>query len=183
MAVVKTPAELNAINHLPPAFWPAAYIAAMLVSAVYFGWLAWRLKKGAAARLVFWRALAWIFGTVLLAASILPVLWVVDFLAFSEHNPSSIRACIEVARHNARSVRTALTTEMWETINTAWLEVQRFDTAGVDPLTLVRLIETVKLALLAFDGAAHRTQLREATYWFMRLGTSIERAVMSFRMV
>ena len=82
MAAVKTTAELNAINHLPPAFWPAAYIAAMLVSAVYFGWLAWRLKKGAAAGLVFWRAVAWVCGTVLLAASILPVLWVVDFLAF-----------------------------------------------------------------------------------------------------
>ena len=45
---------------------------------------------------------------------------VTDFLAFSPDNPSSIRSCFEVARTNARSVRTALTTDMWESINTAW---------------------------------------------------------------
>src|ERR1700742_3127019 len=49
-----------------------------------------------------------------------------DFLAFSTDNPSSIRNCFEVARTNARAVRTALTSEMWEAINTAWLELRRF---------------------------------------------------------
>src|SRR4029078_5139267 len=42
---------------------------------------------------------------------------VTDFLAFSPDNPSSIRSCFEVARSNARSVRTALTMEMWDAIN------------------------------------------------------------------
>src|SRR3989440_11197692 len=42
---------------------------------------------------------------------------VVDFLSFSPDNPSSIRNCIENARLNSRSVRTALTGEMWDTIN------------------------------------------------------------------
>src|SRR6201995_1266738 len=51
---------------------------------------------------------------------------VTEFLAFSSDNPSSIRNCFEVARQNARSVRTALTIEMWEAINTAWLELKRF---------------------------------------------------------
>ena len=49
---------------------------------------------------------------------------VYDFLAFSTHNPSSIRACIETARENARAIRTALTTEMWDAINGAWLELR-----------------------------------------------------------
>ena len=49
---------------------------------------------------------------------------VTDFLAFSPDNPSSIRNCFEVARANARAVRTALTVEMWEAINGAWLELQ-----------------------------------------------------------
>ena len=44
---------------------------------------------------------------------------VVDFLSFSLDNPSSIRNCIENARLNSRSVRTALTSEMWDTINGA----------------------------------------------------------------
>ena len=50
---------------------------------------------------------------------------VIDFLAFSADNPSSIRSCIEVARNNARAVRTALTMEMWDAINGAWLDLKR----------------------------------------------------------
>ena len=42
---------------------------------------------------------------------------VTDFLCFSTANPSSIRNCLEVARTNARAVRTALTVEMWDAIN------------------------------------------------------------------
>ena len=50
---------------------------------------------------------------------------VTDFLAFSTDNPSSIRNCFEAARTNARAVRTALTSEMWDAINGAWLELKR----------------------------------------------------------
>ena len=49
---------------------------------------------------------------------------VIEFLAFSPDNPSSIRNCFEMARTNARAVRTALTIEMWDAINGAWLELQ-----------------------------------------------------------
>src|ERR1700753_678605 len=49
---------------------------------------------------------------------------VVDSLSFSTANPSSIKNCIEAARLNSRSVRTALTSEMWDTINSAWIELQ-----------------------------------------------------------
>ena len=49
-----------------------------------------------------------------------------DFLAFSTANTSSIRSCFELARGNARAVRTALTVEMWDSINTTWLELKRF---------------------------------------------------------
>ena len=50
---------------------------------------------------------------------------VTEFLAFSTDNPSSIRNCIETARLNARAVRTALTIEMWDAINSAWLELKQ----------------------------------------------------------
>src|SRR5437868_13910234 len=46
---------------------------------------------------------------------------VVDYLSFSADNPSSIRNCIEAAGLNSRSVRTALTSELWDTINSAWI--------------------------------------------------------------
>ncbi len=98
------------------------------------------------------------------------------FLALDPENPSSIRSCLEAARTNARAVRTSLTIETWESINDAWHEVQRFGVAMPDSPTLVRIVDAIRQRLLMFDGAAHRTQLREATYWFMRLGTAIERA-------
>src|SRR5258705_13117130 len=49
---------------------------------------------------------------------------VVDYLSFSTSNPSSIKNCIENARLNSRSVRTALTNEMWDTINGARIDLQ-----------------------------------------------------------
>ena len=52
-----------------------------------------------------------------------------EFLAFSPDNPSSIRSCLELARSNARAVRTALTAEMWEAINSAWLRAASATTA------------------------------------------------------
>src|SRR6266567_4377734 len=81
---------------------------------------------------------------------------VVEYLAFSPSNPSSIKNCIEAARLNSRSVRTALTSEMWDTINSAWIELQE--------------------ASLRFDGSAYRTMLRNDAYWFSRLGLHLERA-------
>ena len=55
---------------------------------------------------------------------------VVEYLSFNAANPSSIKNCIEAARLNSRSVRTALTSEMWDTINSAWIELQEFWSKG-----------------------------------------------------
>jgi uncharacterized alpha-E superfamily protein len=99
-----------------------------------------------------------------------------DFLAFSPHNPSSIRSCIETARDNARAVRTALTTQMWQTINSAWLELRRFDNATMTREEFTGFLDWVKTVSLTFDGSAYRTMLRKDAYWFTRLGTAVERA-------
>lgn len=101
---------------------------------------------------------------------------VIQFLAFSDKNPSSIRQCLEIARFNARAVRTALTVEMWETINGAWLELQRMDHSILSPARLSRFTEWVKDISLRFDGSGYRTMLRNDAYWFSRLGIFLERA-------
>ncbi|GAB5511028.1 MAG: alpha-E domain-containing protein [Hyphomicrobiales bacterium] len=101
---------------------------------------------------------------------------VVDFLAFSEANPSSIRSCLEAARANARSVRTALTIEMWETINAAWLELKRYRTFGQSRAELLEFIRFVKQVALTVDGIAHRSMLRNDGFSFFQLGSAIERA-------
>jgi len=101
---------------------------------------------------------------------------VTEFLAFSTANPSSIRNCLDVARTNARAVRTALTTEMWDAINGGWLELKRIATAQAMPEELRRFLRLVQECSLRFDGSAYRTMLRNDAYWFSRLGLFIERA-------
>ncbi|KLK91992.1 A alpha-helical domain with a conserved ER moti [Microvirga vignae] len=101
---------------------------------------------------------------------------VIEFLAFSEENPSSIQSCFNTARQNARSVRSALTSEMWEAINSAWLDLRRYSTKKIDVEELPRFLNLVKEASLRYDGSAMRTMLRNDAYWFSRLGVYIERA-------
>jgi uncharacterized alpha-E superfamily protein len=107
----------------------------------------------------------------------------IDFLAFSPSNPSSIKSCLEVARFNARAVRTALTAEMWETINSAWLELKDYGPGELDLGRLADFLRFVKRTSLAFDGSAYRTMLRSDAYWFTRVGVFIERADATARLL
>src|SRR6476659_8876804 len=101
---------------------------------------------------------------------------VTDFLAFSSDNPSSIRSCFEVARSNARSVRTALTTEMWDAINGTWLELQKLGAGPASREQFANFLRWMQESSLRFDGSAYRTMLRNDAYWFSRLGVFLERA-------
>lgn len=101
---------------------------------------------------------------------------VTDFLAFSTVNSSSIRSCFERARSNARAVRTALTIEMWETINGAWLELKRYGNGPTSREELSGFLRWVQETSLRYDGSAYRTMLRNDAYWFSRLGVYMERA-------
>src|ERR1700693_5008978 len=83
---------------------------------------------------------------------------VVDYLSFSPANPSSIRNCIENARLNSRSVRTALTSEMWDTINSAWIDLQEIWGKGTKTREdLARFLRFVLESLLGFDGLGDPT--------------------------
>lgn len=104
---------------------------------------------------------------------------VINYLAFDPQNPSSVRSCIESARRNARAVRTALTSEMWEVINTAWIELQKMGPIPASQAAREKLagfLDFTKTAARDFDGAAYRNMLRNDAYWFNRLGLYVERA-------
>jgi len=108
---------------------------------------------------------------------------VIEFLAFSEENPSSIRSCFAIARSNARSVRTALTIEMWEIINDAWHELRQSTKVPRTDAMLTDFLSWVERVSLAFDGSAYRTMLRDDAYWFTRLGVYLERAEATARIL
>jgi len=101
---------------------------------------------------------------------------VISYLAFDPENPSSIRNCLEAARRNARAVRTALTSEQWECLNSAWLELPRWNETRVRGSGLHRFLDWVKDCSLLFTGGTVATMLRRDSYYFTRLGTFIERS-------
>jgi uncharacterized alpha-E superfamily protein len=103
---------------------------------------------------------------------------VVEFLTFATDNPGSIRGCIEQARLNARAVRTALTREMWDTINSGYLEMKNLEKRMADNSAedLTHFLDFIKQMSMAYDGGAYRTMLRNDAYWFTRIGLFIERA-------
>ncbi len=104
-----------------------------------------------------------------------------QYLALSDDNPSSIRSCLDSARSNAKSVRTALTREAWEAINRAWLGVRDCKATGGTPAAMA-MIEKLKAEARGFEGALHRMLRNEASF-FVRLGAAIERADNTARLI
>ena len=101
---------------------------------------------------------------------------VMDFMVRDETNPSSILACVRAARENARAVRGALTTEVWETQNQTWLEFNRMlqdDAFERDPGSL---FEWVKFRSHLSRGVTVGTMLMDEALHFLRIGTFLERA-------
>lgn len=94
-------------------------------------------------------------------------------LALDLDNANSIRSCLARARDNARSARNALSSEVWAAINRAWLDVGDRTSPGGIQNTLA-LIDTLKANSRGFEGALAR-MLRHEGFWFMRLGSAIER--------
>lgn len=107
----------------------------------------------------------------------------IDFLVRDERNPSSIASCLETARQNARQVRTALTADMWETLNETWMELSGFELAKPTPDALQAFLEWVKQRSLLFNGAYSNTMLRNDAFWFVEIGTFLERADNSARIL
>ena len=101
---------------------------------------------------------------------------VIQFLAFERDNPSSICNCIETARRNARSVRTSLTTEMWEAVNQASLELADYSRGSLDADRLAEFLEWVKARVGLFHGVCSNGMLRRDSYHFIRTGQFLERA-------
>jgi len=99
---------------------------------------------------------------------------VLDFMTRDPSNPSSIASCLHAARENARAVRGTLTTEVWETINATWLEMkQRIANVEHDP---GQFFEWVKYRSHLSRGVTVGTMLRDEALYFSRLGTFLERA-------
>ena len=101
---------------------------------------------------------------------------VLDFMVRDERNPSSIVSCLRAARENARAVRGVLTTEVWETQNQTWLELDRQLKGSSFERDPSLFFEWVKFRSHLSRGVAIGTMLQDEAFHFYRMGTFLERA-------
>src|SRR6185437_6275581 len=80
------------------------------------------------------------------------------------------------ARESARAVRGAITSEMYEDLNSAWIEMRDTDYERIQARGVSDFLDWVKMRSHLFRGVTFGTMLRDEAYHFIRLGTHMERA-------
>jgi uncharacterized alpha-E superfamily protein len=98
-----------------------------------------------------------------------------SFLFFDRDNPSSVASCITAARENGRIVRTALTTQVWDALNTAFQELKQLERAERSTLALSRLTDWTMRHAAMLRGAIDATLLRDDGFNFLNIGYYLER--------
>jgi uncharacterized alpha-E superfamily protein len=101
---------------------------------------------------------------------------VIRYMVLDATNPFSIYSSLQAARENARGQRGALTSEMWESLNRTWLEMRNIDYGSINARGVSDFFDWVKNRSHLFRGVTFGTMLRDEAYSFIRLGTFIERA-------
>lgn len=100
----------------------------------------------------------------------------VDFLLLDDQHPGSVFSMFRSARDNALHVRGNLSADVWEGINTAWLEIRELRQQGISEAGVSRVFDWTRERSHVFRGAVYGTMLRTDAFHFLRLGTFIERA-------
>jgi uncharacterized alpha-E superfamily protein len=108
---------------------------------------------------------------------------VIRFMVLDRNNPSSIFSCLRSARENAHAVRGTLTSELWETTNSTWIAMRSFSQAGLEGDGASEFFEWVKFRSHLSRGVSVGTMLRDESLHFMRLGTFLERADSTARLL
>lgn len=100
----------------------------------------------------------------------------IDWMLRDKDNPSSVLNVIEGARNNAKLVRTALTREVWESVNESWMTLREAMARRVNERDLPAVLNLIRQRSAHVRGALAGTMLRNDIYNFARMGTFTERA-------
>lgn len=118
-----------------------------------------------------------IFGVTDVPAEDLTVQRVLERLVTDRANPSSVAGALQAARENARGVREALSTEVWESLNTATLGMPR----GVRPSRMHGAFQFAKDRCAMVNGLLDASMTRDEAWLFLRVGQLLERVDMLAR--
>ena len=100
----------------------------------------------------------------------------VSFFALDSRNYSSIFSCLQMGWNNAHAVRGSLSSEVWECINATWIAMKSIRRQGIGSDGADAFFDWVKERSHLFRGAMFGTLLRSDAMHFIRLGTLLERA-------
>lgn len=107
----------------------------------------------------------------------------IDWMLRDQDNSSSVLSVVRTARDNARLVRTALTHEIWEAVNSSWMQLNRALSRKIDERDLPAVLALIRNSAALVRGTTAGTKLRNDVYNFGRLGTYIERADNTARII
>lgn len=108
---------------------------------------------------------------------------VLRFMVTDSGNPSSICSLMHAARENGRSMRGVMTSEMYEDLNAIWLELRGRSESALNHGGVNEFFEWIKTQSHQFRGVTFGTMLRDEAYQFIRLGTFMERADNTVRLL
>ncbi|QLQ24597.1 MAG: alpha-E domain-containing protein [Dechloromonas sp.] len=101
---------------------------------------------------------------------------VLRFMVSDTSNQASIVSCLRSTRENAHAVRGTITSEMWETMNATWLEARERSFEQIANAGVGEFFDWVKMRSSLSRGTTLATLLQDEAYHFIRLGTLLERA-------
>ena len=101
---------------------------------------------------------------------------VFEFVSLDRDYSGSIYSCLRIARENARAVRGSLTSELWETLNSTWLEARSIVAHRSSRPDIGQFVEWVKERSHLIRGVIIGTMMRDEAFHFTRIGTFLERA-------
>jgi len=108
---------------------------------------------------------------------------ILHFFAFDEQNPNSILSCVKAARENGRSIREQISSEMWESLNTTFLELRTWNVERVLAGSPHGFFQWVKNASHLFQGITNRTLMMGESRDFLDAGRFLERASQTTRIL
>jgi uncharacterized alpha-E superfamily protein len=107
----------------------------------------------------------------------------IDWLTFSRQNPNSIISCIALARENARAIRPAISSEMWEQVNTTYLALKDLHMEDIGRQGQQLFFRRVRESSQLFQGMVKSTFPHDEAYGWIGLGSYLERADATSRLI
>lgn len=108
---------------------------------------------------------------------------IIKFYVTDSANPGSVKSSIHWARENARSLRSFIPLEMWAQLNALHTMIGEFGEHDIQRSELSRTCAKIRAGCLAQAGIAEGTLYRDEGYQFFKLGTMIERADQTSRLL